>query len=195
MMSVLVPSYNSKLSMALNTAILISGGLVGYFGLKQDSLFFEVENLATDAVFNNLEKSNSTHETVVINTNNNGSSLSDKESNEIIQNLKKYLTSDKLFNNKLREIDVAREIDTSKQKLTYVINHVMGSTFYGLINKYRILEAKRLLKMPEYQKYNIVVISEMVGFHSKSSFNSCFKKLTGTTPSGYRKNNATINVN
>ena len=86
-------------------------------------------------------------------------------------------------------MDIARKIGTSKQKLTYVINNVMGTNFYGIINKYRVLEAKELLKRPENQNYNIDAISQMVGFQSKSSFNGCFRKITGLTPSEFRKNN------
>jgi len=57
-----------------------------------------------------------------------------------------------------------------------------------MINKYRVLEAKELLKRPENQNYTIDVISQMAGFKSKSSFNACFKKLTRNTPSEFRKN-------
>ena len=63
----------------------------------------------------------------------------------------------------------------------------MDTNFYGLINKHRIIEAKSLLKKPENRAYNIDTIMEMVGFQSKSSFNGCFKKMTGKTPSEFRK--------
>jgi AraC-like DNA-binding protein len=50
--------------------------------------------------------------------------------------------------------------------------------------EYRVTEAKKLLR----DKPNIKVeeIAEQVGYSSKSSFNTVFKKLTGVTPSEYR---------
>ena len=65
----------------------------------------------------------------------------------------------------------------------------MNTNFYGLINKYRIIEATELLNTDEYFNYKIEAISQMVGFQSKSSFNACFKKIIGETPSEFRKNN------
>ena len=119
-----------------------------------------------------------------------GFSIKPEEAKKIMTDLEHLLANDKPYlDSKLRVMDVARKIETSKHKLTYVINQDMGTNFYGLINKNRVLEAKRLLKEPKNQKYTLEVIAEMAGFQSKSSFNGCFKKITGVTPSTYRKNN------
>ena len=50
--------------------------------------------------------------------------------------------------------------------------------------EYRIEEAKRLLK--EKMNYKVEEIAEQVGYNSKSSFNTAFKKITGMTPSEWR---------
>ena len=92
---------------------------------------------------------------------------------------------------KLKVIDVARKIETSKHKLTYVINHDIESNFYRLINNHGVLKTKRLLKDPVNKKYNLEVIAQMAGFQSKSSFNGCFKTITKVTPSAYRKKHET----
>jgi len=51
-----------------------------------------------------------------------------------------------------------------------------------------VSEAERWIMEPDNRKYNMDIIGEMAGFQSKSSFNGCFKKLTGMTPSAYRRN-------
>ncbi|NTV84457.1 MAG: AraC family transcriptional regulator, partial [Bacteroidales bacterium] len=61
--------------------------------------------------------------------------------------------------------------------------------FYGVINEYRIKEAEELLLKDSLNQMKIEVLGEMVGFQSKSSFNACFKKVTGMTPSEFRMKN------
>jgi AraC-like DNA-binding protein len=50
--------------------------------------------------------------------------------------------------------------------------------------EYRVEEAKKLLK--EKQNIKVEEIAEQVGYNSKSSFNTAFKKITGLTPSEFR---------
>ena len=183
-MNLITPAYNHFLSSLINIGLLISGGLAGYFGLKQDKLYIEVAGVTTEEfkinnVDNATNKSNDEYNETII---------SDEEVKDITSQLQHHLVNDKPYKNKeIRVIDLARKIGTSKQKLTYVIKNVMETNFYGIMNKYRVLEAKELLKQPKNKNYNIDVISEMAGFQSKSSFNACFKKVTGQTPSEFRK--------
>jgi AraC-like DNA-binding protein len=44
-----------------------------------------------------------------------------------------------------------------------------------------------LLVSSENQHIKIEEIAEMVGYNSKSAFNTAFKKIVGQTPSQYRK--------
>lgn len=56
------------------------------------------------------------------------------------------------------------------------------------INEYRIREAcRRLLDDENYGNITFSAIGESVGFSSQVSFNRTFKKVTGITPSLYRK--------
>jgi len=184
----IVPEYNTYFSAILNVGILIFGSLAGYFGLKQDKLFYVVSGVDAEQV---VAKDKQMEDNDFQNENeDSGFSIKPEEAKKIMTDLEHLLANDKPYlDSKLRVMDVARKIETSKHKLTYVINQDMGTNFYGLINKNRVLEAKRLLKEPKNQKYNLEVIAEMAGFQSKSSFNGCFKKITGVTPSTYRKNN------
>jgi AraC-like DNA-binding protein len=50
-----------------------------------------------------------------------------------------------------------------------------------------VQEAQALLTSKNQQHLKIEEIAEMVGYNSKSAFNAAFKKITGQTPSQYRK--------
>ncbi len=68
-----------------------------------------------------------------------------------------------------------------------MINRHFQKNFFEFINGYRIDEAKKLLANEKYEKVTIIEIMAQVGFNSKATFNTFFKKLVGVTPSQYRK--------
>jgi len=81
--------------------------------------------------------------------------------------------------------DLAGDLAISVKHLSFVINSTLRSNFYDFINRYRIDHSKRLLD--EAGDRTILQIAYDVGFNSKSTFNSAFKKQTGLTPSEYRR--------
>ncbi|MDH5476505.1 MAG: AraC family transcriptional regulator [Cyclobacteriaceae bacterium] len=83
--------------------------------------------------------------------------------------------------------EVASAIGYSERVVSYVIKKTLADNFYDLINGYRILDAKRIFKESSDQKLTVLEILYQVGFNSKSSFNTEFKKKTGMTPTEYRK--------
>lgn len=68
--------------------------------------------------------------------------------------------------------------------VSQVLNEDFGATFYQLVNRYRIEEARQLLL--EDAERTVLEIALAVGFNSKSTFNAAFREITGTTPSAYR---------
>jgi len=97
---------------------------------------------------------------------------------EMMQNKNIYLEPD-LSLNKLAEI-----IQVKPNYLSQVINQYHRQNFFEFVNKYRIEEAKRLLRETDLK---IEAVAYDSGFNSLSTFNAAFKKITGTTPSQYRK--------
>jgi AraC-like DNA-binding protein len=71
--------------------------------------------------------------------------------------------------------------------LSQLINESLHQNFFDFVNRYRIEEAKRLLTRPPDKKITVLEVLYEVGFNSKSSFNTLFKKYTGLTPSEFRK--------
>jgi YesN/AraC family two-component response regulator len=80
--------------------------------------------------------------------------------------------------------DLAAGLRVSVHQLSQVINEGLGKSFFEMLAEYRIIAAKDILAVQKHIK--IEEIAEMVGYSSKSSFNTAFKKITGLTPSEYR---------
>ncbi|MCU0438961.1 MAG: helix-turn-helix domain-containing protein [Raineya sp.] len=85
---------------------------------------------------------------------------------------------------------LAKSLKVSPHQLSQIINETLGQNFFEFTAQYRIQEAQKLLISKEYQNIKIEEIAEMVGYNSKSSFNTSFKKIVGLTPSEFRKNQA-----
>lgn len=108
--------------------------------------------------------------------------------NEDLLKLKKYMSDEKPFLNPALTIqDISKAMNVPVRELSVLINHQLGQHFYDFVNTYRIENAKEILKDPSKSKVTILEILYEVGFNSKSSFNTAFKKHTGNTPTEYRK--------
>lgn len=87
------------------------------------------------------------------------------------------------------------EICGSRQEyVSQVINETFGCNFNELINKYRVREAcRRIDDWENYGQFTLAAIASGVGMDSATTFNKYFKKVTGLTPSQYRKNSEAEN--
>jgi len=81
---------------------------------------------------------------------------------------------------------LAAQLKLRPKLLSQAINEGLGQNFFEFINTYRIEEAKRLLTDPADKKITVLEVLYAVGFNSKSSFNTVFKKQTGLTPSEFK---------
>jgi AraC-like DNA-binding protein len=116
------------------------------------------------------------------------SALDQEVSREILTRLLNTMEVRKLYRESdLRLEKLADELDVSKHHLSQVINEQTGMNFFEYINKLRITEAKQLLSAKTKKELNILEVAFSVGFNNKVSFNSTFKKITGQTPTEFRK--------
>jgi AraC-like DNA-binding protein len=83
--------------------------------------------------------------------------------------------------------ELASQLALRPKVLSQAINEGLDQNFFEFINTYRIGEAKRLLTNPADKKITVLEVLYQVGFNSKSSFNTVFKKQTGMTPSEFKK--------
>jgi len=75
----------------------------------------------------------------------------------------------------------------NRSSILDVLNRELSQTFYEFVNAYRVDEVRARLADPAAKHLNILALGLEAGFASKSTFNQAFKKLTGQTPSTYRK--------
>lgn len=90
-------------------------------------------------------------------------------------------------NQKLTVQMVAKELGVQRQQVSEVLNMYMKIGFQDYLNTCRVNEFMKVLNEERYQNYTLLAIAFEVGFSSKSSFNTTFKKMKGMTPSQYRK--------
>lgn len=112
----------------------------------------------------------------------------ESSTNHQIEVLKKYMNSEKPYLNPSLTIrSLAENIKMSSRELSILINQNLNKHFFDFVNEYRIEDAKNILNKPSKKELTVLEILYEVGFNSKSSFNTAFKKHTGTTPTQYRK--------
>jgi AraC-like DNA-binding protein len=168
-----------------NLLMLLSGGVTGFLGMKQDDLLNQVEKISFGS--GTPVKEISQGQKIPEKNLDTSDLLSNSEAKEIHNKLIQYLESEKPFiNSDFSMHDLCNRLNISRRKTSFVLNEIMDKNFYGVINEYRVREAEALLMKDDLDQLKIEVLGEMVGFQSKSSFNACFKKVTGMTPSEYR---------
>lgn len=103
--------------------------------------------------------------------------------------LKNYMTDEKPYLEPSLTIqEIANQINIPVRDLSVLINHYMNQHFFDFVNEYRIQKAMEILKNNSENHLTILEILYAVGFNSKSSFNTSFKKYTKLTPTDFRKN-------
>lgn len=81
---------------------------------------------------------------------------------------------------------LAQRCNMSSHHLSQILNEEMGCTFFELTNNYRIEEAKKRLSESENQ-YKIEQLAYELGYRSKTTFFTAFKKATNLTPQKFRE--------
>ncbi|MFB9079851.1 helix-turn-helix domain-containing protein [Flavobacterium procerum] len=101
--------------------------------------------------------------------------------------LKNYMTEKEPFLDPSLTIqELSNQIDIPVRDLSILINHHIDQHFFDFVNEYRIQKAMNILKNPLKSDLTVLEILYEVGFNSKSSFNTYFKKYTNLTPTAYR---------
>lgn len=109
------------------------------------------------------------------------SSLNEDWRKKKAQDLQVVLERDKLYLRADLSLQlVADVVGIKKHHLSQVINQELGCTFFELVNRLRIKEARQVLSQEEDCKMEM--LAYQLGYRSKSAFFNAFKKETSQTP-------------
>lgn len=117
------------------------------------------------------------------------SSLLTQEDKEgIMERIKLALsTEEEVYTPNFTLARLSELIGTPQRDISQVVNEMTSDNFISLLNEYRIKEACRRFKNPDYRMMTFEALANSVGFKARSSFIAAFKKYTGLTPSQYKK--------
>lgn len=89
----------------------------------------------------------------------------------------------KNFNKNITLKEVADAVFLSQNYLSELFKKELNEGFYDFLSNYRINVSKQLLLTTNLKVYEI---AERVGYNDSITFGRAFKKITGTTPNGFR---------
>jgi len=116
------------------------------------------------------------------------SSLTEDSKQKILTNILLEFETRQYFMENLASLsDLAKKIGESPHHASQVLNEKLNKSFFELLATYRVEKSKKIFVEDTENKLTIEEISEMVGYNSKTAFNNAFKRLTGKTPSEFRK--------
>ncbi len=104
----------------------------------------------------------------------------------VSEKLDRVFTTQQLHHDSLLSLaTLSRAIAEKPHTVSQAINQTLGTTFYDLLNRHRIEDARRMLR--DQPDQTVLEIALAVGFNAKSTFNTAFKRHTGKTPTEYRR--------
>ncbi len=112
--------------------------------------------------------------------------LSEKEINEVQNLVNDFFEKTKGHRRPELSLSIlANEINTTTNKLSWVLNNSYKKTFYELVNEYRVDDFLQRINENKHKEFTLISIAFEVGFNSKSTFYKAFKEITNFTPTAY----------
>ena len=112
--------------------------------------------------------------------------IESKEAVLLLDQLEQLMASEKLYTNpKLKLKEVADKLGLPTHKLSQLLNDNLQKSFAHYINEHRIKAACQLLGTDH--NLSLEGIGYEVGFNSKSTFFTFFKRKTGVTPAQFEQ--------
>ncbi len=110
--------------------------------------------------------------------------LSTEKMQLIASKLERAMVDDKLYlQDNLSLNKLSESISETENHISETLSQFLHTKFFQFVNSFRVEEAKKALQESDKLVTNIAFD---VGFNSKSTFNTAFKKMVGHSPSAYR---------
>lgn len=117
--------------------------------------------------------------------------LPSEEDRIVMKKVYEVVAKEKVYKDLDLTLDsLAKSMDINRNYLSKAINRITGKNFNTYINEYRVKEAIKILSSEKSDIISIDAIALEVGFNNRTSFYQSFKKITGLSPSDFRKNRA-----
>lgn len=169
----------------LLTAVFVYA--MAYIGLSRSEIFMQMNTKAGLSE----ESVKTTNYSSYANSKYHKSGLSEEKATYYKLQLQNLMQEEKPYHNSnLTLQDLSEKLNISTHNLSEVINTQLNQNFFDFVNSYRVEEVKQKLAEPAYEHLKILAVAYDSGFNSKTSFNAIFKRMTGQTPSEFRKQNA-----
>lgn len=118
-----------------------------------------------------------------------GSTLDDYAKQQLLDRISKVMDEVGVISETDFSVErLARLVESNSKYVSQVINETYGKNFNSLLGEVRVRQAcQRLCDEDQYGNLTIEAIAEGLGFKSRSNFVTVFKRVTGLTPSDYKK--------
>ena len=167
--------------------LIISAGFIVIFTLSVLLLFFYHRN--REAYGDLVRKSQEWANVQPVQEQETDPASPDEIDLSIMRDIGRLMQEKKAYQEHTLSIDsLANLLGYKKRHVSEAINHCTNNNFNTFINEYRIKEAIRLLSDRKSKADSLDDLAYAVGFNDRKSFHRVFKKITGLSPTEFRKN-------
>jgi len=107
----------------------------------------------------------------------------------IMKAILNLMMKEKLYRDANLSVDLlAHKIGAKRHYVSTAINRCMNRSFNTFVNEYRIREAIQVLSKNDNNAFTIDAVAYDTGFNDRNNFYRVFKKMTGLSPTDFRKN-------
>ncbi len=116
------------------------------------------------------------------------SNLDKQEIELLVLKLHQIMENENLFRDETLSLHrLAENLGVNPNLISYILNSIIKQSFYDYVNAWRVEEVKKKMNDAKYDHIKLTEIAFDSGFNSKATFNRAFKKMTGVSPSEYKK--------
>ena len=172
--------YQRNLIITFAGLLLLGGILLRYLALyrKKQAAYRELVRKSQEWAQDSSEQAKETHH-----------GIPDETDFLVMNRIEQIMSEEKLYKNALLSIDsLAHKLGVKRHEVSGAINHCKKKSFNAFVNEYRIKEAVRLLSQEDTEAFSIDYFAFDAGFTDRTNFYRVFKKMTGLSPTEFKKN-------